>query len=100
MSITVKKQDLADFVAKDAGLSKKHAEAVVEAIFEKISSSLAAGDSVQIFQFGQFKVSERKARNGVNPATGAKIKISASKAVTFKASSSLKDVVNKKKKKK
>ena len=48
---------------------------------------------VDIYGFGKFSLSERAARMGLNPATGEKIEIPASKAVKFKASKSLKDAV-------
>ena len=56
---------------------------------------LAKGNDVAISGFGSFKVSKRAAREGRNPQTNEKIKIPARKAVTFKAGSALKDIVNK-----
>ncbi|PID51623.1 MAG: hypothetical protein CR954_00845 [Candidatus Moraniibacteriota bacterium] len=47
------------------------------------------------FGFGTFGVSKRKARDGVNPATGEKIKIAATTVPKFKAGKSLKDAVKK-----
>lgn len=56
---------------------------------------LAKGNDVAISGFCSFKVSKRAAREGRNPQTNEKIKIPARKAVTFKAGSALKDIVNK-----
>lgn len=75
-------------------VKKKDVEAVVETVFEEIKTFLQAGQSIQINGFGTLKVSERKARNGVNPKTKEKIVIPATKTVTFKVASALKDSVN------
>ena len=93
------KTELVASVASKAGLSKADAEKAVNATIASIEEAVAGGDSVALIGFGTFKVSERAARTGVNPATGAKIKIKASKAPTFKAGKAFKEAVNKKKKK-
>jgi DNA-binding protein HU-beta len=87
------KAELIDKVAEHAGLTKKDAGAAVNATFDAITDALAGGGSVTVTGFGTFDVRERKARQGVNPATGAKIQIAASKAPGFKAGKSLKDAV-------
>ena len=46
--------------------------------------------NVQLIGFGTFSVTKRAARDGINPQTGEKIKIKASKAVKFKAGAGLK----------
>lgn len=56
---------------------------------------LAKGNDIAISGFGSFKVAKRAAREGRNPQTNETIKIPARKAVTFKAGSALKDIVNK-----
>lgn len=89
------KSQLIDVVAKETELKKKDAELAVNAVFEAIVAGLAEGDKVQILGFGSFEVNERAAREGRNPATGAKITIPASKYPAFSASKALKDRVNK-----
>lgn len=89
------KTDLIELVAKETELSKKKAEAAVNAVFEAVAASLEKGEEVQVFGFGKFAVNERAAREGRNPATGEKIKIDASKYPAFSASKTLKDRVNK-----
>jgi len=76
------------------GLTKKQAAEIFDAAFGAIASSLASGERVQIPGFGSFSISERAERQGVNPATGNKITIAASKNVKFKAGKELKDAVN------
>ena len=87
------KADLIEAVAKSADLTKKDAGAAVNATFDAIRDALAKGGSVTVTGFGTFDVRHRKARQGVNPSTGEKIKIAASKAPGFKAGKSLKDAV-------
>ena len=89
------KTQLIDVVATKADLKKKDAEAAVNAITEAIAEALKAGDKVQLVGFGTFEVKERAAREGHNPFTGEKIKIAASKHVSFSASKALKDNLNK-----
>ncbi len=87
------KSDLIDHVANETGLSKKDAGAAVNSVFDGIRDTLASGGSVTVTGFGTFDVRERSARQGVNPATGEKMQIEASKAPGFKAGKTLKDAV-------
>ena len=61
---------------------------------KNIHSSLIAGGDVRISNLGVFDTAARAEREGRNPATGATIKIAASKAVRFRVSKPLKDAVN------
>lgn len=79
------KGELVEKVAKDTGLSKKDAEGALVSVLGAISKAVKK-ESVQLVGFGTFKTSKRKARMGVNPQTGAKIKIPARTVMTFKAS--------------
>ena len=87
------KTELIAAAAEKAGVSKKEAEAVVTAAFDAIAASLKEGEKVQLVGFGSFEVKTRAERIGRNPATGAEIKIAASKVPTFKAGKALKDIV-------
>ncbi len=82
-------------VAEKAGMTKKDTEAAVSAVIDTITDSLAKGDKIQLVGFGTFEVRERKAREGINPQTKAKIKIEATKVPAFKAGRALKDAVAK-----
>lgn len=93
MSTTINKKDLAAKLVSEFDLTKKDAEACVNNVFEEIANTLKENGTVDIYGFGKFSVSERAARMGLNPATGEKIEIAASKAVKFKASKALKDSV-------
>ena len=88
------KDQLVDKISGDAGISKKEAGASLKAITSGISGALAKGGSLTLVGFGTFSVSNRAARQGRNPSTGATIQIKASKAAKFKAGKTLKDTLN------
>lgn len=89
------KTELVAAIAQESNLSKKDSEAALNAVMSSISTSLSKGEKVVLVGFGTFEVRKRAARKGRNPASGAAIKIAASKAPVFKAGKGLKDMVNK-----
>ena len=82
-------------IATSTGVSKTDAEKVFNATFDLFKDELSKGEKVSVAGFGVFKISERAARDGRNPQTGETIKIAASKSVSFKAGTALKEEVNK-----
>ena len=88
------KTELVAAIADEAGLSKKDAEKALKAFTDVVTEDLKKGEKVQLVGFGTFEVSERAAREGRNPQTGAAMKIAASKAPKFKAGKALKDLIN------
>ena len=92
------KKELIAAVAEKAEVTKKEAEAVINAAFETITATLASGEKVQLIGFGTFDVRARAARKGKNPRTGEAVKIKACKVPAFKAGAGLKEAVNAKKK--
>ena len=87
------KQDFVDAVADRAGMSKRDAGTAVDAVLDTITATLKRGDSVTFTGFGKFSTSDRAARMGVNPRTGAKVMIAATTVPKFSAGSSLKAAV-------
>lgn len=87
------KQELIAKMAGDANISKKAAEDALNSFVSGIKDSLGKGESVSIIGFGTFGVSERAARKGRNPQTGAEIDIPARTVPTFKAGKGLKEAV-------
>ncbi|MGA4467107.1 HU family DNA-binding protein [Bacillus bombysepticus] len=87
------KTELINLVAEKASLSKKDANASVQAILEQITQTLVKGDSVQLIGFGTFEVRERSARTGRNPQTGEEMHIPGGKVPGFKAGKNLKEAV-------
>ena len=89
------KTELAAAVAAKTELSKKDAEAAVNAVLASITDALAEGDKVALVGFGTFDVKTRAARTGLNPRTKTPVQIAATKIPVFKAGKALKDSVNK-----
>jgi DNA-binding protein HU-beta len=94
----MKKGELIAEFAKRTDMSGAAANAAVNTMLAIITERLKKGDSVGITGFGTFSVLKRAARKGRNPATGAAIKIAASKAPKFSAGATLKAALNPKKK--
>ncbi len=87
------KQELVAQVTKTAEVSQQKAAVVIDAVIHPVTNAMAADESVSLVGFGTFSVSERPARLGRNPSTGATINISARKSPSFKAGKVLKDAV-------
>jgi DNA-binding protein HU-beta len=92
------KSELVDAVAADSGLTKADAGRALESYVTVVNKTLKKGEEIAITGFGKFSVVKRAARTGVNPRTGEKVKIKASKAPKFTAGASLKNSVSPKKK--
>ena len=78
---------------KGVDASKKHAEEVVDFVFDTIADTMKRGDEVSIAGFGTFVAKQRKARQARNPKTGAAVNVPAMKVPKFKAGKGLKDAV-------
>lgn len=87
------KVDLIQAAQAKLGGSKKTAEEAVDAVFDIITTELSKGEEVAVSGFGTFFVKERHARAGVNPRTGEKIQIAATRTPKFRAGKALKAAV-------
>ena len=83
------KTELVSAIAKQAGLTQAQAKAALDATLDNIADALKKEEKVALLGFGTFSVNERPAREGINPATKAKIQIPAKKVVKFKAGAQL-----------
>lgn len=92
-TLTVRKQDMVDSVAEQAGLTKADAKAAVEATFGFIEKALCAGSKVSIPGFGSFEAKKRAERTGRNPKTKEEITIPATTVCAYKAAAPLKQAV-------
>ena len=88
------KVELIGAVASKSEFSKKDVEKVINAFTSVVTDTLVDGDKVTITGFGTFEVVERAERQGRNPATNEPLLIRASKSPKFKASKTLKSIVN------
>jgi len=89
------KAELVASVQKSLGgdTSKAAAERSVDAVLDSVKMGVKKDKSVQLIGFGTFSISKRSARTGVNPQTGEKIKIKASRSVKFKPGAAFKAAV-------
>jgi len=86
----VTKSEFVDQVAARTGLPRRDASKAVDAALETIQDALERGSDVTFSGFGKFHVAERGARQGVNPSTGEKMQIQASRVPRFTPGSGLK----------
>jgi DNA-binding protein HU-beta len=89
----VTKSEFVDRVAEEAGIGKNEASKAVDASLKVIEETLSRGGDVNFTGFGKFTVADRGARQGVNPQTGERIQIAASRVPRFSAGSALKSAV-------
>ena len=87
------KGDLVDVIARDAAITKTQAQSALDSFVDNVQSALKGGDKVTVVGLGAFSTSNREARVGRNPQTGASIQIAAKKVVKFSAGKSLMDGV-------
>ena len=87
------KQNLIEYVAEKANMSKAEAGRALDAVLDGIVEGLKKDRDVTLVGFGKFSCKTRAAREGINPATKEKIKIPAKTVASFKAGSKLKDAV-------
>ena len=90
------KAELVSKMAEKSELTKKEAEAALNAFMKSVEEALVNGEKVQLVGFGTFETRERAARQGRNPRDPQQvINIPASKAPVFKAGKVLKEAINK-----
>ena len=81
-------------IAEAHGVTKVQAKSIVDDILKDIVNEAANGAEVSLPGFGKFKVKATPEHEGRNPASGEKIKIAASKKLTFSSAKSAKDLLN------
>jgi DNA-binding protein HU-beta len=87
------KTEVISAVAEKAALTKEEAKKSVEAFLQTVGDAVKKNEKVLFVGFGTFSVIEKKARNGVNPKTNARIRIPSRKVVRFKAGTLLAEAV-------
>jgi len=88
------RSDLIKILSKEAGLTVRKAEDVVNTIFNGMTDALAKGDRVEIRGFGSFKVKKYEGYTGHNPKTGEIIQVKPKKLPFFKCGKGLKKRVD------
>ena len=87
------RMELVEKLAEKNQVSKAEVNRILGSLLDEVVQTVQRGESVTFVGFGTFKVSERPARTGRNPQTGAVIEIAASKQPKFRAGKKLKDAV-------
>jgi integration host factor subunit beta len=88
------KAELVEEVARTAELTKKHAELIVNTVFESIVQSLRKGEKIELRGFGSFRIRRRGARIGRNPKTGDRVEVPPKRIPYFKPGKELKELLN------
>lgn len=87
------KKELIAAMAEAAGISKAQATEALESYTSCVQVQLQMNQRFVLPNIGSLTVTDRPARAGRNPRTGAKLQIAASKKITFKAAKELKEAV-------
>lgn len=91
--MTVTKKDIVMKIAEETGIKQIHVKKVVQNTFDHIIEALNQGQTIELRNFGIFKVRTRKGRMGRNPRTGAQVPIPDKKVVSFKPGLVMKEKV-------
>ena len=92
--MTLTKDEIVKAVVEETGFPKNQSAELVETLPEIIKKTLVSGEKVMVSGFGTFKVLEKKARKGRNPATGEGMILEPRRVVTFKWSGKLRKKIN------
>ena len=88
------RKDLSNKIFKNLGFSKNLSSKIIDDFFETLISEIIKSNKIKISSFGTFSVLHKKERIGRNPKTKIETKILSRKIIKFKASSSLKEKIN------
>jgi len=89
----INKDALISAISTKTEQAKKDIEVVIDTMIEEITKQIKSGNKVTLTGFGTFKVSNRTAREGINPQTKEKIQIPAMTVPKFTAGKALKEAV-------
>ncbi|NCX95945.1 MAG: HU family DNA-binding protein [Chitinophagia bacterium] len=89
----MKKAELIELIAKEAGIPKTTANLALEAFITGVQQCMQSGDQLSLNGLGTFSTYTRSSRNGINPKTKEILKISEKRMPKFKASKSLMDKI-------
>jgi integration host factor subunit beta len=88
------KAELVDEVGRQAALTRKHSEVIVDAVFSSIVDALQRGDKIELRGFGSFRIRHRNSRKGRNPKTGDSVSVPEKRVPFFKVGKRLRELVN------
>lgn len=79
------KREMVVKIAEETGVKQLDVKAVVQKTFDTITDALARGETIELRNFGVFKIKTRKERVGRNPKTGTSVVIPERRVVVFKS---------------
>ncbi len=82
MAIT--KKDIVLKISTETNIKQIDVKRVVQSMLDKVTEFLAAGQTVELRNFGIFKIKSRRGRLGRNPRTGQEVPVPPKKVVIFK----------------
>ncbi|MBI4397858.1 MAG: HU family DNA-binding protein [Candidatus Omnitrophica bacterium] len=82
--MTMTKKEIVIKVSDATNVKQTDVKRVVQKVLDTIVESLEKGDTVELRNFGVFKVKSRKGRIGRNPRTGEEVSVPEKKVVVFK----------------
>ncbi len=91
--VAITKKDIVLKIASETGIKQIEVKRVVQSVLDKITEYLAAGQTVELRNFGIFKIKSRRGRLGRNPRTGQEVPVPPKKVVIFKPGLIMKKVV-------
>ena len=94
MNKTVTRNELANAVHQQIGLSHNESAQLVASVLEEVSLCLEQGESVKLSSFGTFSVHSKNERIGRNPKTGVQARISPRRVLSFRPSNLMKKRIN------
>jgi integration host factor subunit alpha len=94
VSQTITRSQLSEAIYQEIGLSRNEATSIFESVLDKISDTLASGESVKLSSFGSFSVRSKSERIGRNPKTGEEVPILPRKVIVFRPSQVLKNRIS------
>jgi DNA-binding protein HU-beta/integration host factor subunit alpha len=82
--MAVTKKDIVMQIATETGIKQIYVKKIVQKALDHITKSLVKGETVELRNFGIFKVKSRKGRTGRNPRTGQEVPVPPKKVAIFK----------------
>ncbi len=82
--MTLTKKELVLLVSKDTGITQVDVKRVVQRTLDYLIEALKEGKTIELRNFGVFKVRQRAPRRGRNPKTGEEVPVPPKRVVVFK----------------
>ena len=91
----ITKEDIANFINSEFGLTRKDCNNFVKDIIEEIILGLKKDKIVKIHNFGTFKIRNKKSRLARNPKSKVEVMIPSRNVISFKPSKHVLKKLNK-----